>query len=145
MKHSPLLVGQLQKGCPDLIQVYAVVLVGGCRQLSQLSDVTFAPRLSLGAAPFVDEDVMQDRKEPGPEMRAGPERIAPLVSPHEGVVDQVLGLGLAPGQRTRIAAQGRELADDVKASAGVVHTSYTTPSGLLIPTRRKKLSWSKAD
>lgn len=55
---------------------------------------------------------------------------------HKCVVHRILSIDMVARERPRIAAQGRELAENVEASLSKHHVSYTKPSTELFPLKR---------
>src|SRR5829696_5602352 len=84
---------------------------------------------------------MQNREKPIAEVGPGPERGAALVGAHQGVMDEIFGLGLVAGERTRVAAHRRQLRDHIIAAVRwpcAVHDQYREPTPHFIRCSRRR-------
>ena len=108
MQRRTLLVRQLEKGFAHLRQADGMLLRSLRAAVGELSRLLEARRFGPARPQAVDEGVVDNRQQPGAQIAAGAEGAAPLIGPHQRVMDQVLGLGAVARQRARVAAQRTE-------------------------------------
>src|SRR6185503_20804601 len=110
------------------------MVLNGRRLLDRnLSGPRDTPRLRPPVADAVDEGIVQDRQQPGPQRPARPKAVTLLIGAHQRILHQILGIAVVTGKRARIAPQGRELAEDVEAGGSRFHAPYTVPPNGFIP------------
>lgn len=83
--------------------------------LNELDHSRDASSFGVTGPRSVDEDIVQDRHQPNPQIVSGTKARASFVGTNERVVHQILGVDLGARERPRVAAQARHLAEHVEA------------------------------
>ena len=134
VQRRPLVVGQAHEGGLDLLEPDPAFLFGRNGCLDRGGSLFEAPSFRQMPAAAIDERVVHDREQPAAQVSACAEGALPLIGAHERILHQILRLGLVAGQRSRIAAQRAEQADDIRALR-IVHDRYTKLGAIFIRTR----------